>query len=291
MSRADRAVSRWKERLTPITVNGLRTFVLDEGEGDPVVFLHGIPTSSFLWRDVVPIVALEHRCIAPDLLGFGFADRPDKADLSPAGQAAFLTGLLDALDIERVALVGHDYGALVACEFLARAPERVSAMVVTNTSVWLDDWKSSSLSPLRLISTPVIGKVATAAARPFMLKQAFRFYTEETDRLTDEVMAVYWQPFTDGFWDVLRRLNEVDGMTSTEFHRWREALYNFTGPGLVAWGANDPTFPPNRGAEIGKLLHDSRTDIFEHANHFIQEDRPEALGRLIVAFLNGSLLR
>ena len=104
-------------------------------------------------------------------------------------------------------------------------------------------------------------------------------------------MAVYWQPFTDGFWDVLRRLNEVDGMTSPEFHRWREALYNFTGPGLVAWGANDPTFPPNRGAEIGKLLHDSRTDIFEHANHFIQEDRPEALGRLIVAFLNGSLLR
>ncbi|MCO5175847.1 MAG: alpha/beta fold hydrolase [Thermomicrobiales bacterium] len=291
MSRSDLAVSRWKERLTPITVNGLRTFVLDEGVGDPVVFLHGIPTSSFLWRDVVPVVALERRCIVPDLLGFGLADRPDTADLSPDGQAAFLTGVLDALGAERVALVGHDYGALVACEFLARSPERVSAMVVTNTSVWLDDWKSSSLSPLRMINAPVVGKIATFAARPFMLKQAFRFYVDEVDRLTDEVMAVYWHPFTDGFWNVLRRLNEIDGMTSGEFHRWREALYNFQGPGLVAWGANDPTFPPNRGAEIGKLLHDSRTDIFEHANHFLPVDRPDALGRLIVAFLNGSLLR
>ncbi len=284
-------IAAWRARLQPVTVDGIRTWVLDEGLGDPVVFLHGIPTSSFLWRDVTRIVARERRAVAPDLIGFGLSDRPAGADLSPAGQATAMLRVLDTLGIERAAFVGHDYGALVACEILAQTPERVTHMVVTNTSVWADDWRASPLSPLRLIDLPVAGRLATAAARPFMLRQAFERYVDAKERLTDDVMAVYWQPFTDGFWNTLRRLDNAGGMTSTEFHRWREALYNFDGPGLVAWGANDRTFPPNRAVEIGKLLHDSRTDIFEHANHFIQEDRPDALGRLILAFLSGALMR
>lgn len=284
-------VAAWQARLRPVAVDGLRTWILDEGAGDPVVLLHGIPTSSFLWRDVARVVSRERRAVAPDLIGFGLADRPTEADLSPAGQASAMLRVMDTLGIERAALVGHDYGALVACEILAREPERVSHMVITNTSVWLDDWRGSPLSPLRLIATPVVGAVATAAARPFMLRRAFAFYMDEDERLTDDVMAVYWRPFEDGLWDVLRRLEHVDGMTSSDFHRWREALYNFQGPGLVAWGANDRTFPPSRAVEIGKLLHDSREDVFENANHFIPEDRPEALGRLILAFLSGALMR
>lgn len=284
-------VAAWRARLQPVTVDGIRTWVLNEGLGDPVVLLHGIPTSSFVWRDVARVIARERRAVAPDLIGFGLADRPAGADLSPAGQAESMLRVLDAIGVDKAALVGHDYGALVACEILARAPERVSHIVVTNTSVWIDDWRGSPLSPLRLINLPVAGRLLTAVARPFMLRQAFQWYVDEDERLTDDVMAVYWHPFDDGFWDVLRRLDEVDGMTSTDFHRWREALYNFQGPGLVAWGANDRTFPPSRAVEIGKLLHDSRTDIFEHANHFIQEDRPDALGRLILAFLSGALMR
>ncbi len=284
-------VAAWRSRLQPVTVDGVRTWVLEEGLGDPVVFLHGIPTSSFVWRDVVRVAARERRCVAPDLIGFGLADRPAGADLSPAGQATAMLRVLDMLGVEQAALVGHDYGALVACEILARAPERVSHVVVTNTSVWPEDWRGSPLSPLRLIQLPVAGRFASAVARPFMLRQAFQLYVDEDSRLTDDVLAVYWHPFANGFWDVLRRLNDAAGMTSSDFHRWRGALYDFQGPGLVSWGANDRTFPPSRAVEIGKLLHDSRTDIFENANHFVQEDRPEALGRLILAFLSGALLR
>lgn len=277
--------------MKPVTIDGVRTFALDEGLGDPVVFLHGIPTSSFVWRNVTRVVSRERRAIAPDLIGFGLADRPTSADISPAGQARSMLRLLDELGAAEVALVGHDYGALVACEMLGRAPERVSHVVITNTSLWLDDWRGSPLSALRLIDLPVAGRVATALARPFMLRQAFQRYVDEDKRLTDEVMAVYWHPFANGLWDVLRRLDEVKGMTSDDFHRWRAALYSFEGPGLVAWGANDRTFPPDRAVEIGRLLHDSRTDIFGNANHFIQEDRPDAFGRLLLAFLNGALLR
>ncbi|MEI2616927.1 MAG: alpha/beta fold hydrolase [Thermomicrobiales bacterium] len=284
-------VADWQARLRPVVVDGIRTFVLDEGLGEPIVFLHGIPTSSFLWRDVARVVSRERRAIVPDLIGFGFADRPATVDLSPAGQATAMLRVLDELSIGRTALVGHDYGALVACEMLARAPDRVSDMIVTNTSVWIDDWHSSPLSPLALINLPIAGRLATAAARPFMLREAFGRYVDDKERLTDDVIAVYWRPFTDGLWSVLRRMSHIDGLTSADFHRWREALYNFERPGLVAWGGNDRAFPSSRAVEIGKLLHDSRTDIFEHANHFIQEDRPEALGRLILAFLRGALMR
>ena len=71
------AVARWQSQLSPVAIDGLRTFVLDTGMGDPVVFLHGIPTSSYLWRDVAQVVSHRWRVIAPDLLGFGLADRPD----------------------------------------------------------------------------------------------------------------------------------------------------------------------------------------------------------------------
>lgn len=284
-------VNSWRARLTPVAIDGVRTFVLDEGLGEPVVFLHGIPTSSFLWRNVARVVARERRAVAPDLIGFGLSDRPASADLSPAGQAAAVVRVLDALGVGPAAVVGHDYGALVACELLQQAPDRVRQIVVTNTSLWLDDWRGSPLSALRLVGLPVAGRLASALARPFMLRQAFARYVDEDERLSDDVMAIYWHPFEDGFWDVLRRLGESEGMTAADFHRWRGALYDFDGPGLVAWGANDRTFPSSRAAEIGRLLHDSRTDIFDNANHFIQEDRPEALGRLILAFLSGALLR
>ena len=158
----------------PVETQAGRLTILDEGDGQPVVLLHGIPTHSYVWRDVARIVSVSRRAIAPDLLGFGFSDKPDDADLSPMGQADVVGEMLDALGIESYALVGHDYGALVACELLAREPERVTQLVVTNTSLQCSGWKSSSpLNPLAWLKVPFVGEVAMAAAQPFMLKQAF----------------------------------------------------------------------------------------------------------------------
>lgn len=289
MTRMSEAVAEWRQQLTPVKVDGLRTFVLDTGMGEPVVFLHGIPTHAFLWRDVARVVGQRWRAVAPDLLGFGFSDRPLDADLSPAGQATFVQRVLGDLGVDRYALVVHDYGGLVGAELLARDPEPVTHLVVLNTSFWADDWGGTGLGPFSLLKLPVVGETAFRVARTFMLREAFALYVTERQRLTDDVMDLYWHPFTDGFGDVLLRIfrDGSRGMDEERFCRWRDAIEAFSRPSLVVWGGHDRAFRTYIGHRIAGILPAGKLEIFEHSNHFIQEDRPEALGRLISVFLSG----
>jgi pimeloyl-ACP methyl ester carboxylesterase len=281
------AVARWRQRLTPVTVDGLRSFALDEGFGDPVVFLHGIPTQAYLWRDVARVVSRDRRVVAPDLLGFGFSDRPGASQLAPSAQAAYLRRGLTILGVDRFALVAHDFGALVAAELLALDERRVTGLVLTNTSLWSEDWSGSRLSPLAFLRAPLVGEAAFTLARPFMLEQAFRRYVEEPNRVRGDALAVYWHPFTRGFSRALLDLFRHARPTEDDFCRWRDALHAFTGPALVVWGAKDPTFRPGTGQMLANIIPNAHFERFEHANHFLQEDRPEALGRLIDVFLDG----
>lgn len=280
-------VAEWRAGLTPVFAGGRRTFVLDEGAGPPVVCLHGIPTSSYLWRGVAERLRHTRRVIAPDLLGFGQADMPSSADLTPVGQADVLEVVLARLGIERFALVVHDYGALVGAELLARAPEHVEHLTVLNTSFELGDWRGGSrLNSFRLLRVPGVGEAAFAAARPFMLRLAFAPYLAERRLPSDETLAVYWEPFERGFAGTLLQLARADKPAEDDFRRWRAALGDFEGPSLVAWGLKDPTFTPERGEAVMRLLPQARFIGLRHANHFVPEDRPVALARLIDAELS-----
>jgi pimeloyl-ACP methyl ester carboxylesterase len=118
-----------------------------------------------------------------------------------------------------------------------------------------------------------------------MLTQAFRIYTADKQRLTRETMRVYWHPFSDGFSSVLLRLSREHRMTRSDFARWRDALVRFDRPGLVVWGDRDPTFRRDRALAIARLLPNAGLEIFQHASHFVPEDRPEAFGRLVLGLL------
>lgn len=283
-------VKWWKAMLQDVPTAAGRVSVLEGGSGDAVVMLHGIPTHAYLWRDVARIVQLSRRVVAPDLLGFGFSEKPETADLSPSGQADMVLDVMHKLEITSFTLVGHDYGALVACEILSREPERVDRLVLTNTSLQVEDWTSKSpLNPLAVFSVPVLGEAALAMAQPFMLKRAFEFYLAEKDRLDAATMALYWQPFEEGLDRTLLRLSRENRLDEDTFHGWKAALYDYQRPALVVWGALDPTFRIDRGHDIARLLPNCRFEAFVHSNHFIQEDRPQALGRLIAAFVEGRL--
>ena len=99
----------------------------DVGAGDPIVFLHGNPTSSFLWRNVIPGLAAEGRCLAPDLIGMGQSGKPE-VDYRFFDHARYLDAWFDALDLQRVTLVGHDWGAALGFHWASRYPSRVVAI-------------------------------------------------------------------------------------------------------------------------------------------------------------------
>jgi len=268
-----------------VTVDGLRIFLLDEGTGFPVLLLHGVPTSAYLWRDVVPVVALTNRALAPDLPGFGYSDKPRDRSYAVPAQADVVSALLGMLGIDRCALVGHDLGALVAAELIAREPERYPYLVLTNTSLRVAGWHGASLlTPLRL---PLVGECAMALARRWMLGLAMRPYLARTSRLTREALDHYWWPFAHGFKPVLLSMLREGIGSPDDFTRWRAALAAYPGAALIAWGLRDPTFGRDDLDDVRSLLPEATVQAFPNANHFIPEDRPLALGRLIALFVAG----
>jgi pimeloyl-ACP methyl ester carboxylesterase len=269
-----------------ISTPGRQLFAIDQGSGTPVLFLHGIPTYSYLWRDVLPVVALNHRAVALDLPGFGLSEKQPTWDYSVAAQADAVRSALRQLDIDRVAIVAHDLGVLVAGELLSREPELCSHLVLLNTSLRLSAW-SGGLSPLSILRLPFAGELALALSRSWVLRRAMSVYVCHPERLTAEVMAHYWWPLDHGFKGTLLNLARNRFAGPEDFDRWRTSLQQLTIPFLIAWGAADPTFSLAEARDLMRLIPAARLHVFKHANHFVPEDRPLATGRLINAFLAG----
>ena len=100
---------------------------IEQGQGDPILFIHGVPTSSYLWRNVIPHVATVGRCIAPDLIGFGQSGKPD-IDYSIQDHLAYLTAFIDALDLRNITLVLHGWGSLFGFAYAMQHPKRIKAL-------------------------------------------------------------------------------------------------------------------------------------------------------------------
>ena len=271
-----------------VATPGRNVFLHDVGSGSPVIFMHGIPTYSYVWRDVVAEVALRHRALAPDLPGFGLSEKRRDWDYSVAAQADTIHSLLLQLEIGQAAIVCHDFGALVAAEMISRAPNLFTHVVILNTSLREHSWRGGA-SPLSLLRIPLAGELAMAFSRQWMLTRAMRIYVDWDERLTPEVMAHYWWPFEHGYKETLLNMSRRRAAADGDFERWREALAGASVPSLIVWGADDPTFTADEARDLHQLIPGSRVKLFEHANHFIQEDRPEAVGRLINTFLEGTL--
>ncbi len=109
-------------------VHGSKIAYLEIGQGKPVIYIHGNPTSSYLWRNVMPYVAVNRRNIAIDLIGMGSSDKPD-IDYTFADHYRYVSGFIEALGVKNVTLVGHDWGAALAWEYARRNPEKVSGLV------------------------------------------------------------------------------------------------------------------------------------------------------------------
>ena len=168
----------------------------EAGTGDPIVLLHGNPTSSFLWRDVIPGLASEGRCLAPDLVGFGQSGKPN-IEYRFVDHARYLDAWFDALDLENVTLVGHDWGGALGFHWASRHPERVAAIAFFETIIkpftW-DEWPEAARDIFRGFRTPVTGEELILDQNLFV--EAVLPGAVER-RLTDEEMGVYRAPFTE----------------------------------------------------------------------------------------------
>jgi pimeloyl-ACP methyl ester carboxylesterase len=270
---------------TDHVVDGVRLHVVHHGSGDglPVLLLHGMPTSSYLWRDVQR--DLRCRSYAPDLVGLGASERPAGGRYDFASQAALLLGLADDLGLDRFVVAGHDVGGGVALHLTVAARERVAGLVLLDAPVHADVWP---VPVVRALRAPFVGEAQGALLRlvpgagaSFLRSQLARGL--RATELTPKVLGHYLAPLltADGTRGMLSLARAFDpGATEAALSLVAEQ----PPPALVLWAADDAWFSTAVGRRVaGDLPGASYVEVSD-AGHFLPEDRPERVAEEIAAF-------
>lgn len=264
--------------------DGLRMHYVDEGEGKPVLFLHGEPTWSFLWRHVIPpVVSSGRRAVAPDLIGFGLSDKPeDQAWYTYDRHVEMVTRFVRELDLRDIALVVHDWGGLIGLRFAVENAERVERLVILDTGVWSGKAPSETWLRFREAVRSVGGELDIA-----------RLVESGTQRgLSDEIRAAYNAPFPTpeskagalAFPDLVPV--EPDHPTAPALVPVREGLARWDKPAHVIWGAEDAVLPTAIAERFIALIPGATgPEIIAGAGHFLQEDAPTDVAAVIVSAL------
>jgi 2-hydroxymuconate-semialdehyde hydrolase len=254
----------------------------DEGEGPAVVLLHGFPTSSHLWRDLVPILAPRFRAIAPDLLGYGRSSKPeDPSALTIRAQAGHIRELLDRTGIDEFAVIGHDIGGGVA-QLLA-LEGGVGTMVLVD-SVSFDSWP---IEAVRMLQAADPGDADEAFVRG-VVGLALDLGLANGDRLADADREVYLRPWIEAPAALIRAARGIDGigLAGTE-----ERLGALDARVLLVWGEEDPYQPAELVEGLSDVLPGSTAALLPGCAHFVTEDAPEAVLPLIAEYLRVHHLR
>ncbi len=271
----------WTEtqETATVTVDGhdLQVAYTDAGAGDPVVFLHGIPTNSFLWREVVPAVAEDHRAIAPDMLGYGNSSMDGGFDRSLRAQERMIEGLFEALDLDRVTLVGHDLGGGVFLRYAAHDPESVDRLVLSN-SVAYDSWPIGLITDLGL---PETARETSPEELRTMLLDLFEgtLADDDPDEAFLEGMATPWLS-EEGVTSLVRNAVSTNTNHTTEIDP-----SDVTADTLLLWGADDEFQSIEWAERLEEEIEDATLVPIEDANHWVVEDRPETYRNELLAFL------
>lgn len=289
---ADRELDELSARKRQIEIAGVRVAYLDEGEGEPLLLLHGCPFHAYQWRDVIPRLSERFRVIAPDLIGLGDTEVTLADDYRLPRDAEMVCALLDALGIERAHVVGHDHGGATTLVLMGVAPERMRSVVLTNIEAY-DAWPSDEERIyLKLIVNPVTSPLVWALLHSRRVRRRlFAIAAHRRAVLTDEVLEAFVRPHiaTAARWQRLRR-----------FFAWQldpdhrrvtvdavAGMRRFTRPTLVLWGRHDVNF----GDAVARRLADEipgATGVrwMDDSGHLPMLEEPDAYSSAVAAFVS-----
>ena len=270
-----------------VQVNSLRLHYLESGTPDPntppILLLHGFPTSSHLWRNVMPELAKTHRVIAIDLPGYGLSDKPLDVTYDFEFYESVIDGFLDALDIHTTNLAVHDLGGPIGLFWAVRHPRRVRDIVLLNTLVYPE---TSWAVKLFLLAMRVPG-LRDFIVRPGSIAGAIKFGVVHKERLTREVLTPYTAPFEDA---AARKalIKAGSGLGTGGLAEIARKLPALEVSLRLIYGENDRALP-----DVAKTMQRVQRDhplaeltALPNCGHFLQEDEPERVAQLIAEFLN-----
>ncbi len=276
-----------------VHVGEARVAYTDQGDGSPVLLLHGCPFSSFVWRNVIPRLAdAGHRCMAPDLLGLGDTETPPDADWSLPAQLAMVVGFLDALGVEHVDVIGHDHGGATAQLLAGDHPERIDRLVLCNAEAY-DNWPSGDERPFVIATQlPVIGAlVRLALSSPKVLKLILREAkaVKNLAVLTDELVAGYVRANLS---DAHKRAktarflaDQLDPANNRCTLEAVDGLRRFDHPTMLLWGTEDVHLGPEWADRLAADIPGVCRKELLPTGHLVMEEDPARFSELLADFL------
>jgi haloalkane dehalogenase len=264
---------------------GVQSFVRDQppsvGTGSAVVLVHGVPSSSFLYRKMIPALAQQGlRAIAFDFPGLGLADRPEQFDYSWSGLSRWMGEAIDALGVDRCHLVVHDIGGPIACEWAVRNPDRVLSLTALNTMLGIAGFRRPwSMHPFAIRG---VGELWLAALRPFPMSQLMYMQAIDNRAATPrrEVYAYYFLlKRVDGGRAFLRIMRGFELTEERQRLLWA-GLAERSYPARIVWGERDPALGLDQLRLVQEAL-EVRDPILLPAKHFLQEDQSLAVANAI----------
>lgn len=250
---------------------------VEQGEGDPIVLLHGIPTWGFLWHRLLPVLTRSHRVYIPDLLGFGYSDKSDCFDRSIARQAEMIDAWMDHKGLDRAIIVGHDIGGGVALRLATLFPQRVARLCIIN-SVCYDSWP---IEAMLQFGHPEAYRKLSASQAAVLLKQALKkgFTSSPDAELLEALLSPYRTEV--GKLSLIRDASALNTNLTTEI---TALLPRINVPTLILWGEED-VFQPVKYAE--RLLTDipgARLERIREGRHFIVLEQDREVARHLTSF-------
>ncbi len=274
-------------------VLGSRMHFVEEGEGDPLLLLHGNPTSSYLWRNIIPHLSGLGRVVAPDLIGMGRSDKPD-IPYRFVDHARYLDAFIEARGLKNITLVLHDWGSGLGFHYAARNPDNIKAIAfmeaVVNTMTWSEIPKEHKL-PFKLFRTPGAGWFMISVMNVFVK----RFVPQMISRtLSAQEIAAYREPFpTIASRKPIRVWPQeipFDG-TPQDVHEivatYRRWLEQTDIPKLMLHATPGAIITPTVAEELKAKFPNLESIDLGEGLHYLQEDHPHAIGEGIATWYRG----
>jgi pimeloyl-ACP methyl ester carboxylesterase len=266
-----------------LDVNGARLYYYaagSRGAGEPIVLLHGFPTSGHLWSSVVPLLPGGHRVVVLDLLGFGRSDPPGSGAVDLRAHADRLVAVLDLLGINFACLVGHDIGGGVAQSVAVRHPHRVSRLCLVN-SVAFDAWPPREVKLARAM-LPLTRHLPPSWILSAVHADLLRGYVDH-DRGSHAV-DLYLRPFADadGRAALMAHLVALD---CAETRALASRLKEIAAPTAIVWGECDPFLGVSLGERLNAAIAKSTLDVIPEVRHFVPEEAAHRVAGAISSLL------
>ena len=263
-----------------------RMHYVDEGSGEPILFVHGTPTWSFEYRHLIRALAPTYRCVAPDHLGFGLSERPIEFSYTPEAHAAALSEFVDRLGLDRVTLVVHDFGGPIGLPLALADRSRIARLVILNSWMWPFDDDPEMVRRGRFAAGPFgrwMYKHLNASLR-LLMPSAYG----DRRALTAAIHRQYLEPFRDrdARVRVLHALaRALNGSRDYYARLSQQAAVLQRYPAMVMWGMKDSAFKPHQLTKWRRMLPHAEVVELPSAGHWPHEEVPGEVLAAMTRFL------